>query len=68
MPVAGFYDESIVMQMEGQVPLQVQLLVLRLLSWSSWGVAFSAAAVLARAARGDTKLLSWPPLLAMSDL
>ena len=72
-----FYDESIVMQMEegqvplqmeGQVPLHVQLLVLRLLSWSSWGVAFSAAAVLARAARGDAKLLSWPPLLAMSDL
>ena len=56
------------MQMEGQVPLQVQLLVLGLLRWSSWGVAFSAATVLARAARIDTKLLSWPPLLAMSDL
>ena len=62
------YDESIVMQIEGQVPLQVQLLVLGLLSWSSWGVAFSAATVLARAARSDMKLLSWPPLLAMSDL
>ena len=48
------------MQMEGQVPLQVLRLVLGLLPWSSWGVAFSAAAVLvvARATRIDTKLLS----------